>query len=438
LGLLETIVIGSIFHPRAQSHTPAIAPEVSLVTILYPSPPYLAFTFSFEEFVFVSTQTELLNAPPVPVSGPIFGNAATSKLLHLQILRALAAALVVVDHSIGLGIGQYGADPRFRHAADLIGSIGVSAFFVLSGVIMVQQSRDLFRRPGSTLIFAWRRITRIVPLYWVATLFTFILMLFWSGRPQHLRLQLLLSLAFIPDYLSNEQNVLAPITGVGWTLNYEMFFYLLFALALRLPRRVGLLALIVVLELLAAMGQLPGNPVPHTAGMLLRFYTSSQLRLFDYGVLIGFFQLEAFHVRSLRLPFSPAFLLLLCPMLLLLFPSTLGEANLYGLLGVVSALVVLTCSLAGYQYPGRMGRILVLLGDASYSTYLFHLTLVYVLLMIGRAFFLHGRQASHLYVFVMTAFCVVAANLLGLAIHLSLERPLIRVYRRLSASSVRL
>ena len=45
---------------------------------------------------------------------------------------------------------------------------GVDLFFVISGFIMVYPSNRLFAEPGGAKIFAWRRLSRIVPLYWCA------------------------------------------------------------------------------------------------------------------------------------------------------------------------------------------------------------------------------------------------------------------------------
>src|SRR6185503_14106408 len=86
--------------------------------------------------------------------------------------------------------------------------------------------------------FLRNRLTRIAPLYWTITFAVFgvalaapSLMQSTTADPLHL----LKSLAFIPSARGDGQ--LHPTVFVGWTLNYEMMFYLLFALGMMLPRR---------------------------------------------------------------------------------------------------------------------------------------------------------------------------------------------------------
>lgn len=94
---------------------------------------------------------------------------------------------------------------------------------------MVRSTWDSFGKDGSASRFAINRIVRIVPLYYIATL----LALAWlTARGESFILQDLgLSLLFV-SYHSEVEGALRPILGQGWTLNYEMFFYALFTLAL--------------------------------------------------------------------------------------------------------------------------------------------------------------------------------------------------------------
>src|SRR5690606_37224857 len=71
-----------------------------------------------------------------------------------------------------------------------------------------------------------------------------------------------------------------PLVAVGWTLNYEMFFYLLFALGLRLGWPI--LAPVLIICALAAIGWAlrPQAVIPH-------FYTASLLVEFAFGLLLS-------------------------------------------------------------------------------------------------------------------------------------------------------
>jgi peptidoglycan/LPS O-acetylase OafA/YrhL len=132
---------------------------------------------------------------------------------------------------------------------------GVDVFFVISGFIMWVTTA----RRGQPLEFYRHRLARIVPLYWLVTTAVVAILVVAPGAVQSGKVDvwhIVASYLFIP--------VVHPVTGLmqpvlvpGWTLNYEMFFYALFGVSLLLPRMTRLLALIVVLGGLAALGHLP-------------------------------------------------------------------------------------------------------------------------------------------------------------------------------------
>jgi exopolysaccharide production protein ExoZ len=366
-----------------------------------------------------SSEFELLNAPPVPAPG----GSAKPKLMHLQILRAVAASCVVVDHAFVLLHNAGFPCAQYNHPGYLIGHSGVAAFFVLSGLIMVRQSDNLFGRRWSPLLFAWRRVTRIVPMYWIATLLW--AAIFWTNEAPHPKRQILYSLLFIPNYLAGHTR-LFPVLQLGWTLNYEMFFYLIFCAALFLRRKTGIVMLLVVPVVLVAIGYAHTFPDDQSLPSLLSFYTNPFLLLFVLGVLIAVIE-----TRQPRIswPVSPAFLLLFPAVLFLVFPLTLGAYDLYESLSIYSTLIVLLCALVRYKAPGTIGRTLVLLGDSSYSTYLFHPMILP--LVIGLALRTYGSRTKSVgAAMVLVLACIVLANIFGLLIHLAVERPLIRAFRR--------
>ncbi len=112
------------------------------------------------------------------------------------------------------------------------GFAGVDVFFVISGFIMWSISA----RESRPAAFMVNRIVRITPLYWLATgvmIFGALAGLFPRVvlTPDHI----VNSLLFIP-HVSPSNHQVWPLLVQGWTLNYEMFFYALFALTLFAPR----------------------------------------------------------------------------------------------------------------------------------------------------------------------------------------------------------
>lgn len=203
--------------------------------------------------------------------------ARPDTLFAVQYLRAAAALAVMFYHVSVLSQKTWGLDPE---RVDHVGAAGVDLFFVISGFIMAM----IVARPGALdgKEFWIRRIARVVPAYWVITLVVFALAvnlpsLFNStvANPY----SLLVSLSFIA--LDQGHGDTGPLLVVGWTLNYEMFFYAIVALTAGLfadRRLLGTSAVISALTLAGIVFQ-PANPT-------LEFYTDPILLEFVFGIVI--------------------------------------------------------------------------------------------------------------------------------------------------------
>jgi len=174
------------------------------------------------------------------------------------------------------------------------------------------------------------------------------------------------SLAFIP--FEKDHGLMMPVLFVGWTLNYEMFFYLLFALGLALPgKKAGPLAVICCLVFLAVVGL-----VEHPQSVFGRFYTNTIVLDFALGVMVGLththLPLQATasgKVAVASLVVAGTILVLVLP---LIFPgvSTFPVGGLPACLIVGGALI-----LERWGWVVKAGWCLVI-GNASYSIYLTH------------------------------------------------------------------
>jgi len=241
---------------------------------------------------------------------------------------------------------------------------GVDIFFVISGFIMMVTSRNT-----SPAEFAVRRIFRIVPLYWLLTAALALLALL---EPQFLRTTWLntgafvKSLLFIPYTNPAQQGALMPLLVPGWTLNYEMFFYAVFALTLFLPVGSRLLACGATFAMLVASGLLLSDSDRiHT---VIGFYTAPRIFEFWLGMAIGHLYLRG----ALRL--HPGFSLALLVVgfaCLLSGRHPLGNSILAYLLPAGSIVLGAVSLDAAGRTPNW--KLPALLGDASYSVYLSHI-----------------------------------------------------------------
>ncbi len=161
-----------------------------------------------------------------------------SQIKNIQALRGLAALMVLAAH-VGAMDAEYGGTAILPDQLR-IGVIGVDLFFLISGFVMVHVARRMAPGWRNVLRFAYNRAARIYPLYWIATIAMIVLFfgraaLFGEATETG---KLIPSLLLLPQ-------ASFPILTVGWTLIYEMYFYLAFALILlAAPRRMPLMLLL--------------------------------------------------------------------------------------------------------------------------------------------------------------------------------------------------
>lgn len=355
------------------------------------------------------------------------------KLVHLQILRAVAASLVVVDHALDALVDRGALPVRWTEIGYHLGWMGVGMFFVTSGLIMFRTAGDSYGSTASARQFAARRIVRVVPMYWIATLIVAAIQ-----RGPDLPVRLLKSLLFIP-YTEPGADVMRPVLGVGWTLNYEMFFYLLFAVSLLLPRRIGLPALLSVLVGLVAVGGLLHPLLDYRDPTTLAdFYTDPLLMLFAGGMVLGWAEARWPDLPTVRFPLAGACVPIAAAVLLFAavgvrFPLPLGWQALFGALCVVA---VAACTWTRDNPPVTPWSLaLERAGDASYSTYLFHVLLVGAAAVVWFRLPLPHDSPGLAVLFI--AGVVVAANVVGWLIFVVAERRITRFLRRVTVAQVR-
>lgn len=306
-------------------------------------------------------------------NGLVLSSAFLSKLPHIQLLRAFAAlsvAMLHAQHDAGALAARSGRAfaslERFPWAA------GVDVFFVISGFIMVHASRGLFGGSEARAIFLRRRIARIVPLYWaVTTLYLAVAVI----APQLLNSELLAPWPILASYLfipfERPDGLVQPLYSLGWTLNYEMFFYGLFALTLAWPRRRAVLACFCILLGLVAVGRLVRLPEP------LAFWTAPIMLEFAFGLGLGLMRAEGMSLsRPVRYGLAACGLVLFAwnpvtPDAAAVLPRAVGW-------GIPAAFLVAAAALGEERReerldaPGWMTRFGAEVGDASYALYLIH------------------------------------------------------------------
>ncbi len=301
-----------------------------------------------------------------------------SRLDTIQILRAVAASMIVFLHAQELVHAQ--ALARGLAMAPVLGQVlgaGVDLFFVISGFIIVFASERFFSAPGGASEFLRRRLSRIVPLYWFALTLRLAVLIAMAkigrGNEWPSFAAIVTSYLFIPyDALGFGPRYPFPILDLGWTLNYEMFFYVSFACVVWLPRTLAGATLVTVL--LAGVGVVwirPPSSVP------LWFWFQPIVVDFTYGVVLALVYRSGFRLSAgPRVVAALAGVTLWCGLPVSWFDATFGP-GLYSwpralILGGGSALIVAAAVLGPTETRVPILRRLSALGDSSYALYLLH------------------------------------------------------------------
>jgi exopolysaccharide production protein ExoZ len=326
------------------------------------------------------------------------------KLYGIQYLRAFAALAVVVFHA---------AERTGGHFA--IGAAGVDIFFVVSGLIMWTIAAT---RPVSPVQFFRERLERIAPVYWIAT--AVMVAGAFAGLFPNMKPTLghvFGSLFFIP-HVSPSNGEIWPVLVQGWTLNYEMFFYAVFACTLLLPsaRRLPALAGLFIVLAIIGLSFDSNNP-------LFRTYTNPAILEFLLGAVIGKFWLD----EKIPSPASGLALILLAVFGFAFVGVTYVGFHPFVFGPLAAALVTGVLSL---ERAGMVSNIppLTWLGDASYSIYLWHTLAVSVVAKFAPALSLPAPVALVL--------AVIAGTAIGVIAYEALEKPIAKAFKALRRREV--
>jgi exopolysaccharide production protein ExoZ len=345
----------------------------------------------------------------------------SDRLENLQILRAIAALLVTVAHASGTGAAfgiKTGQAPSNVYI-DSFGAIGVDIFFVISGFIIARYSRKYEEGGVRSAGYFWlERCARIYPAYWLS-LISFFAVCSW----------------FLPAVVNVDQwrwfnsLTLAPSPTVpfwglllvtGWTLAFEMFFYSLVALALPIGRHYRWIVPSVIVSLVIL-----GLGISDFTST--RFWANAIMLEFVAGWCLGLAINPSRHVLSCNGARDTALFSMLLVVIGVLAgasvtvdaPKVLSGTHdwLRALVwGVPAALLVLAFSHPQIVIQSKVQQWMMRLGDASYSIYLLHMTII---IAVGFAF-------AQLTLTSLAAFLVVTLSAicgLSLLFYNTLERP---------------
>lgn len=328
----------------------------------------------------------------------------------VQALRFWAAFVVVVEHA------TFYVHERLDDSVPVweFGRLGVFVFFVISGFVM-QLSVD---KSPAARSFAYRRIVRIVPLYWIATSAKLLTLAFAPALVLHAVLSPVtvgLSYVFLPT--TNVDGMAQPLLGVGWTLVFEAMFYVLVtvALACRVSPFWTVSAFFVMLSFgHVARGDDFAAVMVYFDPIVLFFVSGMALaRLIARRRLAEFLVVQAS----------------ITAIWVIVWTATAAPGNVSDVRRIIGAMVVVgivvVVVIGEPMLRGWIPRCMQFLGDASYSIYLTHSLAAPVVPVFFAAVGLRSGTA----VVSCLIVTVVVGVLAGALVYVLVERPIGRYLR---------
>jgi exopolysaccharide production protein ExoZ len=349
----------------------------------------------------------------------------------IQACRAVAAILVVCFHA-----GRNLAKPSYfgivaepiNRLFDFGGLAGVAFFFVLSGFIITHIHWNDWDSPKRLPNYIRKRVTRIYPPYLIVFVCVYTLALMTPSLRDTMPSDpviLLKSLLLLPQDPATVGGTGAPVLVVAWSLQYEMVFYVIVALAI-VSR--WLFAAIVVLLAVNFAAQAAGGHEPFP----FSFFANPRILLFGMGmaVAVGLRKGNSFK-RPLLVAGGAGIAFLWLGLVSEYGALRLSETILNLGYGAISSVFILAIIQAEQRRPNAFRNPRAsLLGDSSYALYLLHFPLISILSkLVTRAGFSGLAAAIGSFVGISIA-CVLVA----LVFHVYVESPLLQLLARSSAS----
>ena len=343
---------------------------------------------------------------------------AMGKLRSLEMLRALAALLVVLFHTEAILALRFGSSPF--GGVFSAGHRGVDLFFVLSGFIIAHVHAKDLGTPSRLANYFFNRLSRIYPAVWIMTALA--LPVYLAGFGGTSKADKLDTSAILSSILLLPQRGV-PLVSVTWTLTYEMFFYVLFGIAI-LSWRTGLIG-IAVWQLLIIAFVLTGERLG-----LVGYYLNPICLDFSIGLMVAFY-VQRFP-QSLR-PLLAAVLLLLGIGAFILGMTVDTVPFVAGALcSIGSGLMIIALISLERRTKLQIPEVLVALGGASYAIYLTHFSVITIISTVLHRF---GIKTSFKIGVLCAAIGVLAGYVFDRLIDSPIRLRLLSLKRRLFISA---
>ena len=342
---------------------------------------------------------------------------SSKKIINsIQFLRGFAALAVVVHHTGGY-VKRYFEPTLLFEDKFSIGFAGVDLFFVISGFIIHFTSKNYLNNPSKLKEYLKKRFIRVYPIYWIITTILFISSwliveildknIFSIGYPNTL-------IAYIQTYLLLPLHF--AINPVTWTLSYELFFYLCFAILIISER----LWIIPALILAVSFYNIFIN-IPEIVEVKLNYFNFI-FSGYNFEFMFGFLIYPLYEKIKLSNIIS-VILLIISISIIALFGYDIGDYDSYKRVltfGLPSGLILLSLLNLENNNAISFPKITLTLGDASYALYLIHFPMMLLMNKIPQIL---GYNFSAIQEVWYSYFIIISMVISSIYVHKWIEMP---------------
>ena len=342
---------------------------------------------------------------------------SSKKIINsIQFLRGFAALAVVVHHTGGY-VKRYFEPTLLFEDKFSIGFAGVDLFFVISGFIIHFTSKNYLNNPSKLKEYLKKRFIRVYPIYWIITTILFISSwliveildknIFSIGYPNTL-------IAYIQTYLLLPLHF--AINPVTWTLSYELFFYLCFAILIISERLWIIPALILSVSFYNIF-----IDVPEIVEVKLNYFNFI-FSGYNFEFMFGFL-IYPLHEKIKLSNIISVILLIISISIIALFGYDIGDYDSYKRVltfGLPSGLILLSLLNLENNNAISFPKITLTLGDASYALYLIHFPMMLLMNKIPQIL---GYNFSAIQEVWYSYFIIISMVISSIYVHKWIEMP---------------
>lgn len=313
---------------------------------------------------------------------------------NLQELRGISACLIVISHI-----------PFFQSVIGTsLGGYGVAMFFLLSGFLLIYSTTETID------FFLIKRIIRIIPLYYIVTMITYVLATIkpqWFNTTVATIPNLIKSLLFVP-YVNPNGNV-RPILDVAWALFPEVWMYIVFYISFRISYKYRALITGSILGTLFAISSIINNKI------------LDQFRLGFLYLLIGIVIFYVWkYIPELKCKVFGKkykwFMIFIFAIAGVLYNNLIKSQKIYAAVVLVIIVFMYFLLLEGHIVESKL---LLKIGSISYCLYLIH---EFVVKGISRL--LYDLNKINLISFLLSIICILLSIVTAYLINIYIEKPM--------------